>query len=48
LHREVVRGWLGRYRALAPIYARDPVVGALLNDPGDALMLDRVNRKLTA
>jgi len=48
LHREVVRGWLGRYRALAPIYARDPAVGALLNDPGDGLKLDLVNRKLTA
>jgi len=48
LHREVVRGWLGRYRALAPIYARDPAVGALLNDPDDGLKLGLVNRKLTA
>ncbi|MEE8456085.1 MAG: hypothetical protein V3R90_15295 [Limibaculum sp.] len=48
LHREVVRGWLGRYRALAPIYARDPAVGALLNDPNDGLKLALVNRKLTA
>jgi len=48
LHREVVRGWLGRYRALAPIYARDPVVGALLNRPDDGPMLGLVNRKLTA
>ncbi len=48
LHREVVRGWLGRYRALAPVYARDPAVGALLNDPGDGLKLDLVSRKLTA
>jgi two-component system C4-dicarboxylate transport sensor histidine kinase DctB len=48
LHREVVRGWLGRYRALAPIYARDPAVGALLNDPDDGLKLALVNRKLTA
>jgi C4-dicarboxylate-specific signal transduction histidine kinase len=44
LHVEVVRGWLGRYRALAPIYARNPVVSALLNDPGDGLKLDLVNR----
>ncbi|MHA1528183.1 MAG: ATP-binding protein [Alphaproteobacteria bacterium] len=46
LHREVVRGWLGRYRALAPIYARDPAVVGLLDYPGDALQLGLVHRKL--
>ena len=46
LHREVVRGWLGRYRALAPIYTRDPAVVGLLNYPDDGLQLDMVNRKL--
>ncbi|MEE9195174.1 MAG: hypothetical protein V3U44_04995, partial [Alphaproteobacteria bacterium] len=46
LHREVVRGWLGRYRALAPIYARDAAVVGLLNYPDDGLQLDLVNRKL--
>jgi hypothetical protein len=48
LHREVVRGWLGRYRALAPVYARDPSVVGLLNYPDDGLQLDLVNRKLAA
>ncbi|HSF93543.1 MAG TPA: ATP-binding protein [Thermohalobaculum sp.] len=48
LHVEVVRGWLGRYRALAPVYARDPEVVALLADPGDVAQLDIVNRKLSA
>jgi two-component system C4-dicarboxylate transport sensor histidine kinase DctB len=48
LHREVVRGWLGRYRALAPVYARDPAVVGLLNYPDDGLQLDLVNRKLAA
>jgi two-component system C4-dicarboxylate transport sensor histidine kinase DctB len=46
LHREVVRGWLGRYRALAPVYTRDPAVVGLLNYPDDGLQLDMVNRKL--
>jgi two-component system C4-dicarboxylate transport sensor histidine kinase DctB len=48
LHREVVRGWLGRYRALAPVYARDPAVVGLLNFPADGIAVDLVNRKLAA
>lgn len=48
LHMEVVRGWLGRYRSLAPIYARDPAVVGLLNYPDDGLQLDLVNHKLAA
>jgi two-component system C4-dicarboxylate transport sensor histidine kinase DctB len=46
LHLEVVRGWLGRYRALAPVYARDPAVAALLNYPDDGVQIDLVNGKL--
>jgi len=48
LHLEVVRGWLGRYRALAPVYARDPAVVAMLNYPEDGVLIDIVNQKLDA
>ncbi|MEM7669084.1 MAG: ATP-binding protein [Pseudomonadota bacterium] len=46
LHREIVRGWLGRYRALAPIYAHNPEVVRLLRWPGDGLQVDLVNQRL--
>ena len=46
LQVEVVRGWLGRYRSLAPVYAHDREVGALVRDPGDAAKRRRVEDRL--
>ncbi|MEL6479111.1 MAG: ATP-binding protein [Pseudomonadota bacterium] len=43
LYREVVRGWLGRYRALAPIHARNPDIVRLLRWPEDGVQIDLVN-----
>lgn len=46
LYREIIRGWLGRYRALAPIYAHNPEVVRLLRWPDDGLQVDLVNQRL--
>jgi two-component system C4-dicarboxylate transport sensor histidine kinase DctB len=48
LHLELVRGWLNRYRSLAPVYARDPAVIGALSHPDDGVQLDLVNDKLAA
>jgi two-component system C4-dicarboxylate transport sensor histidine kinase DctB len=46
LYTEMTRGWLDRYMALAPIYARDPLVIAALLAPGSLQAEDALNRKL--
>ena len=48
LHVEIVRGWLGRFRPLASIYARNPEIARLLRAPDDPLQLDLVNQRLEA
>ena len=47
LHAENVRGWLGRFRSLPQIYARNPTISELLNAPEDPRLLDVVNASLT-
>ncbi|MBY8977708.1 sensor histidine kinase [Rhodobacteraceae bacterium NNCM2] len=46
LYREVVRGWLGRYRALAPIYAHNPDIVRLLRWPDDGIQVEIINARL--
>lgn len=46
IYREVIRGWLGRYLALAPIYARNPEIINLLRRPDDGIQIDMVNARL--
>ncbi|MEM7178866.1 MAG: ATP-binding protein [Pseudomonadota bacterium] len=46
LYREILRGWLGRYMALAPIYAHNPEVVRLLRWPDDGVRVDLVNQRL--
>lgn len=48
LYREIIRGWLGRYRSLAPIYAHNPEVVRLLRWPDDGVQVDLVNQRLEA
>ena len=47
LYAENIRGWLGRYRSLPQIYARNPTIAALLRTPDDAVLLERVNDSLS-
>ena len=47
LYAENIRGWLGRYRALPRIYAQNPDVLALLNDPANERRIETVNAYLT-
>ncbi len=46
LYGELLRGWLGKYRALPSIYAHEPDVVALLRDTADAGQTADVNAKL--
>ncbi len=46
LYAEMTRGWLNKYRALTPIYARSPVVIAALRHPEDGIRLDMLNQDL--
>ncbi|OSP56026.1 hypothetical protein BV911_04765 [Pseudoruegeria sp. SK021] len=46
LYGEMTRGWLNRYRMLAPIYARDPRVLAVLRDPSDAAARDDLQAEM--
>lgn len=46
LYNELLRGWLGKYRALPSIYAHEPDMLALLGDAESAGRLAAVNEKL--
>ncbi|MEM9148554.1 MAG: ATP-binding protein [Pseudomonadota bacterium] len=46
LHVELVRGWLSRHLALAPIYASAPDVARALRQPSDGVQLDLTNLAL--
>ena len=46
LYAETTRGWLSRFRALTPIYARDPGVIAALRRPDDGVQIDLLNQEL--
>ena len=46
LHTENVRGWLGRYRTLAPTYAHYAQIVDLLKNPEDPARLDEINLQL--
>lgn len=46
LYSEMTSGWLNRYRALSPIYARNPSVIDALRDPSSPDRIDRLNRDL--
>ena len=46
LYSEMTSGWLNRYRALAPIYARDPTVFRALRAPQDSTAIGALNRDL--
>lgn len=46
LYSEMTRGWLNRYRALSPIYARNPRVIDALRDPSDSDALTLLNSDL--
>ena len=46
LYGELLRGWLGKYRALPSIYAHEPDVIALLRSKGDAGQIETVNAKM--
>lgn len=48
LHRQIIRGWLDRYRALAPIYAHSPEIVRLLRWPQDGVQVELVNTRLEA
>jgi len=47
LQAENLRGWLDRYRALPRIYAETSAVRALLADPENPSLLERVNQRLS-
>ncbi len=46
LHTENVRGWLGRYRPLAPTYAHYSEIIGLLKNPQDQQRVDDINLQL--
>ncbi len=46
LYQELLRGWLGKYRALPSIYAHEPDVVALLQSPRDPARIATVNSQL--
>ncbi len=46
LYGELLRGWLGKYRALPSIYAHEPDVVALLDAPEDSRRVEAVNARL--
>ncbi len=46
LHSEILSGWLGRFRALAPVYAHEQSVVALLKNPNDPALLGAMNGRL--
>ena len=46
LYEELLRGWLGKYRALPSIYAHEPDVVTLLQYPDDPARIARVNAQL--
>ncbi|MEO1329244.1 MAG: ATP-binding protein [Pseudomonadota bacterium] len=46
LWAEILNGWLGRYRTLTAIYARNSEIAALLRAPEDGVMVELVNARL--
>jgi len=46
LHSEILRGWLGRFRSLAPIYAHEQSVVELLKNPNSPELVDAMNARL--
>ncbi|WP_343116977.1 ATP-binding protein [Ostreiculturibacter nitratireducens] len=46
LYSEMTSGWLDRFRALTPIYARHPAVVEALRNPSNPDLIDGLNRDL--
>jgi len=46
LHTEILSGWLGRYRALAPVYAHEQSLIGLMRNPSDPALLEAMNGRL--
>lgn len=46
LHSEILSGWLGRYRALAPVYAHEQSIVSLLKNPQNPTLIQSINGRL--